>query len=85
MVDLRTVRQAGKVQLAEILKDPENIPVVIEHINELCEVADITHDLVLDWRAHKRLRDSTNPQIADFINRLDEALVSIGYIDEQED
>ena len=84
-VDLRAVRQSGNLKLAEIMQNPENIPVVIEYINELREVADIAHDLILDWRTFKRLRASANPQIADFINQLDEALVSIGYLDEQED
>jgi len=85
VVDPRTVRQAGKVKLAEILKAPENIPVVIEHIESLRWIADIAHDLILDWRGDECLQDNTPAGVSDFIERLDEALVSIGYIDEQED
>jgi len=84
--DLRTVRQAGKVKLAEILKDPENIPVVIEHISELCRVADIAHDLVLDWRdGNKWIRHEAPMDLWEIMDRLDEVLVAIGYLDEQED
>ena len=83
--DLRTVRQSSKVKLAEIMQNPENIPVVIEHINELCEVMDAAHDIVLDWRSDEELQDCTPAKVSDFLEWLDEGLTRIGYVPGRED
>jgi len=83
--DLRTIRQSHHLKLKEMLKNNENIEPVVQYIEELREVLDAAHDIVLDWRAHKELHDITPHKIADFMDWLDEGLTRIGYVPESED